>query len=628
MQVDTTNEGSIVKYVVKYRFILLLSLFAALLYGYFFVNRAHVEIRANSPEKTYFKIYWAAAGEPYSEKKMARVQLRPGTEKYSFYISDLRRLDTLRIDPSELEGQVTVKEIIIRQHGLPPIRISGEEEFSRLEPLGDIQSTEFTDRGWVINSAGNDPRFQLHIEHQPRLLNWPAEIVSFLLLLIPFLVLLRMLQPLWPDYTYTTYFGFFALGLILTMAVVSKENHHPDERVHIAAAKYYENNWLPPAVESPEIRDTYSAYGVSRLNYIEVSYFFAGKFARILELFQLERTLALRLFNVTLFGILTFLALGNPSFRLLFVPLLLSPQVWYIFSYVTSDAFSLFVVVLAGWQVAAKDSALNRFLEQEKISLLKILGLGLLLALLVFVKKNFYFFTIFILFYFVWRCVFYPFVDFRGMLKRLLVICCVGFILAGVRLGADISVNGFDKGEKVRAMREVTARPLYKPSTELNEKFSFLQMRDRGISLKEVITLHRWGGKTFRSGFGAYGYMTVHGPDIYYDLVQVTGLACLLFMGISVVFRSGWSGNLLFAGALFCSFALIATACYHAWTMDFQPQGRYLMAIAAIVGMVLAGTEQIYNKAIFRTLCCSMFLLSVYSFVFVGLYGLKKYGWG
>jgi len=617
-----------VKYLFKYRFVFLLSLVAALLYGHFFANRAHVELRINSPEQTYFKIYWATAENLYSEKNMARVLVRPGTKRYSFFITDLRRINTLRIDPSERLGTVTVEEIVISQHGLPPIRFSGAKDFARLQPLGEAQSTEFTDKGWLVHSADIDPRFQLQVEHQARSLNWPAEIFRFLLLLIPFLVLLRVLHPLWPNYTYTTYFGILVLGLILTMAVVSMRNHHPDEQLHIAAAKYYENHWLPPPVESPEIRDTYSAYGVSRLNYIEVSYFFAGKFAAILQLFQLDRTLALRLFNVTLFGILAFVALENPPFRLLFVPLLLSPQIWYLFSYVNSDAFSLFVIVLAGWQMAGKDSALNRFLEQEKVSLLKIMCLGLLLALLIFVKKNFYFFTIFFLFYFVWRCFFYPFTDFRGMLKRLSIICCVGLVLVGVRFGADISVNGFDKPEKVLAMREITAKPMYKPSTALQEKNSFLQMRDRGISLKEFIILHRWGEKTFRSGFGTYGYMTVHAPDIYYDLVRVAGLACLLFMGISIVFRGGWSGTLLFAGALLCSAALIAAACYHAWTMDFQAQGRYLFAIAAIIGMVLVKTEEVYNQAVFRTLCCSMFLLSVYSFVFIGLYGLAKYGWG
>jgi hypothetical protein len=617
-----------VNFLLKYRFILLLSLVAAGLYGYFFVNRAHVEIRIDSPQATYFKIYWAADGELYSEKNMTRIRVRPGTEKYSFFVSDLRRVDSLRIDPSERPGRVTVKEIVIRQRGLPAIQFSGAADFAGLKPLGDVESTQFTEQGWVVHANGVDPRFQLQVEHPARSLNWPAEIVRFLLLLTPFLVLVRVLQPLCPGYTYATYLGFFVLGLILTMAVVSKQDHHPDERVHIKAAAYYETNWLPPPVESPEIRDTYSAYGMSRLNTLEISYFFAGKFAYLLELFQLDRLHALRLFNVTLFTVLLFLALGSPPFRLLFIPLLLSPQIWYLFSYMNSDAFSLFVVILAGWQMVVGDSALNRFLEKEKVSLLKLLGLGLLLALLVLIKKNFYFFTLFLLFYFCWRCIFQPFADFKGMAKRLLLLCCIGLALVGVRLGADIHVNGFDKGEKMRAMQEMTARPLFKPSTELNKKHSFLQMRDRGTSLEEFIKLHRWGEKTFRSGFGTYGYMTVNGPDIYYDLVRVTGLVCLLFMGISIAFRGGWSGNLLFGGALLCSAALIAAACYHAWTMDFQAQGRYLFAIPAIIGMVLVSTEKVYNQAVFRTLCCSMFLLSVYSFVFIGLYGLSKYGWG
>lgn len=616
------------KYLRKYRFFFLLSLIAVLLYGYFFVNRAHVEIQVSTPGSTYFKVYWAGSGELYSEKKMNRVHIRPGKEKYSFFITDLRRIDSLRIDPSERPGKITVKEIVIRQPGLPSIRFAGADEFSRLLSLGDVKSTNYTENGWVVHSTGRDPRFQIQIEHPPRSLNWPVEIFRFLLLLTPFLVLLRVLQPLWAEYTYTTYFGVFVLALILTMAVVSKRDHHPDERVHLAAAKYYETNWLPPSVESQEIRDTYSAYGMSRLNTMEVSYFFAGKFGRMLELFQMDSTISLRLFNVTLFGILVFLAMGNPPFRLLFLPLMLSPQIWYLFSYVNSDAFSLFVVVLAGWQMVVDDSALNRFLDQQKISLIKILGLGLLLGLLLFVKKNFYFFILFIVFYFLWHLVFQPFPNFKGMLKRVLLICGIGCIFAAVHLGADYRVNGFEKGEKMRVMQELTAKPLFKPSTELHKKYSFLQMRDRGTTLEEFIKLHRWGEKSFRSAFGSYGYFTVHGPDIYYDLVRGAGLGCLLFMGGSILFRGGWSGNVLFAGAVLCSAALIAMACYHAWTVDFQAQGRYLMVIAAMAGMVLVKTEKVYNQIVLRTLCCSMFLLSVYSFVFIGIFGLAKYGWG
>lgn len=616
------------KYLLKYRFVLLLSLFAVIFYGHVFVNRAYVEIQINTPQQTYFKIYWAAAGKGYSEKNMALVRIKPGKEKYGFFLTDLRRVDTLRIDPSENRGKITLKEITIRQQGLPTIQLSGARGFARLGVLGGVQSTEFTKSGWVVHSADNDPRFRLQLDLPARSLNWPLEIVRFLLLLSPLLVLSRVLPSLWPNYNYITCFAVFVLGIILTMAAVTKIDHHPDERVHIAAAQYYETHWLPPAVESPEIRDSYSDFGISRLNGMDVSYFFAGKFSKIFELFHLNSSVTFRLFNVALFAVLIILAAGNVTFRLFFVPMVLSPQIWYIFSYMNSDAFSLFVVMLSGWQLVNKESLFNHFIEQKKISLLQMLGLGLLVALLILVKKNYYFFTLFLIFCFIWRCYFYPLADLKAALLRLLIIGCIGFALVGVRIGADLSVNGFDKGEKIRTMQELTAKPMFKPSTPLNKKYNYILLRDKGVPYFDFLSWSRWGEKSYRSGFGAYGYMTVVANDMYYNIVRVFGLACLLFMGISIAVRGGRSGNILFAGAVLVSLALIFTASYYAWTVDFQAQGRYFFPIAAIAGMVLVKTEHVYNQTILRTLTCSMFILSVYSFVFVGLYGLAKYGWG
>lgn len=616
-------------YLFKHRSILILSLFAALLYGYFYVNRAHVEIRVESPKQTYFKVYWASAGEQsYSEKKMARVRIRPGTEQYSFFIGDLRKNVSLRIDPSAHPGKTTVKEIIIRQPGLPTIHLSEENDFSRLRPFGDVESTEFSNKGWVVTSTGNHPRFQLLLTKTARDLNWPAEISRFLLLLVAVLAFVRAMQPLWHDYAYTMYFGIFILGLILTMAVISKHYQHPDESVHISAAEYYETHWLPPPVASQEIRHTYSPYGFSRLNTLEAYYFFAGKFARTLELFRLNQVLTLRLFNVVLFSILVLTVFRCSSFRLLFVPLLVSPQIWYIFSYVNSDAFALFITVLAGWQMVTNESSLNRFLEQNKIPLYKIMGLGLLFTLLFLTKKPFYFFIVFLLIYFIWRCIFQPFTNTKGTLKRLLTIACIGSVLVGARLAVDISVNGFNKDEKMRAMQELTANHLFKPSTELSKKHAYQKMRERGVNLKRFITHHRWGEKTFRSGFGTYGHMTVGGPDVYYNTIRVVSLGFLAFISFSIVIRGGLAGNCLLGGATLCSTALIFVALYHAWTVDFQAQGRYLFAIVPITGMVLAKTEKIYNQALFRTLFLSMFLLSVYSFVGIALLGLSKYGLG
>jgi hypothetical protein len=214
------------------------------------------------------------------------------------------------------------------------------------------------------------------------------------------------------------------------------------------------------------------------------------------------------------------------------------------------------------------------------------------------------------------------------MIKQFLIIACIGCCLVGVRVAADFSVNGFDKQEKMQAMQEITADVSYKPSTELNKKHIHLQMRERGTNLKTFLKQHRWGEKTFRSGVGMYGYMTVSGSNGYYDAMRIIGLASLLFICISIILRGGWAENSLLGGALLCSIVLIGIACYRAWTVDFQAQGRYLFAIVAILGMLLFKTEKVYNQRLLTTLVCSMYLVSVCSFTGTALFRLAKYGWG
>lgn len=598
----------------------------AFFYSHYYLNRASIEIQIESPGKTTFRVFWASEGEQsYSKNKMAQIHINPGTQKYQFFITDLRLAHSLRIDPASMPGTIRIKEMTIRQPGLRTLHFSTAQDFSKLRAFGDVQSSSFSDLGWRVVSTGGHPRFQFILPKADRDLNWLAEWARFLLLLLPTLILIRMLRPLWPSYIYGAYYGAFALGLILTMAVISVKYQHPDEITHITAAKYYQDNWLPPPVKSLKIRDTYSIYGFSRLNTLEPSYFLSGKFAKILELFRLDQVLALRLFNVFLFAILVFLSVRYISYRLIFLPLLLSPQIWYLFSYVNSDAFALFITVLTAWQVVLKESALNRFLEMKKISPLKVLGLGILIAFLLLVKKPFYFFILFLVFYFGWRCLFEPFGDFKATLKRLLVLFCISFSLISVRLVADVAVNGFDKGEKMLAMQELTAHPSYKLSTPLNQKHIHLQMRERGTSLKSFINDHRWGEKTFRSGFGTYGYMTVVASLDYYNIMRILGLGGLLFVGASIALRGGWSGNMLFGGAVFCCTTLIVVACYRAWTVDFQAQGRYLFAMAPILGMVLSKTEAVYNRSVLRAIVSAMFLFSAYSFIWIALLGVAKY---
>ncbi len=299
-----------------------------------------------------------------------------------------------------------------------------------------------------------------------------------------------------------TYFLVFVLALVFVMASISKPNRHPDEFVHIYAGEYYYDHNIPPAIGDPDISHTYSNYGVSRLHSGEIVYLFAGKFGKILENFHLSSYFSLRMFNVFLLLSLILLSISRYDFRVLLIPLLVSPQIWYVFSYFNSDAFALFVVILSGYQLSSDESMLNKALCSSKInwkSILVFVVCGVLLSLLLLLKKNFYFYYVFIFFYFLWRVYFKKSILSKSYLLKLLCVLAVGAsIFSGVRY-VDYRVNDFAKADKLLEARENLALDMYKPSTPLHKKHMYLQMKERGTTLSHFIDLDRWGEKSFRT---------------------------------------------------------------------------------------------------------------------------------
>jgi hypothetical protein len=168
------------------------------------------------------------------------------------------------------------------------------------------------------------------------------------------------------------------------------------------------------------------------------------------------------------------------------------------------------------------------------------------------------------------------------------------------------------------------AQPLYKPSTPLEKKHSFLYRKARGDSLATIIKVDRWLEKTFRSAFGVYGYSTVSASGIDYDVVRWVSTSFLLFLVLSIFVRGGIQGNMLLLLFLSCSGGLIAASLWHSWTADFQPQGRYLFPVIPMLGIIAWHTYQLMPVSISRLFLLTMFMLSVYSFVYVGLLHIPK----
>src|SRR5262245_43092956 len=137
--------------------------------------------------------------------------------------------------------------------------------------------------------------------------------------------------------------------LVVLMAMRSPGNVHPDESSHFEAARYFRKHWLPAAVAEPGTESSYSAYGFSYLNEAAVVCWGCGKAAVVGEALGLGSGLAMRALQVLLYaGLVGWVMFRARQFPPALGFLLLTPQVWYVFSYINGDAvpFALLTILL------------------------------------------------------------------------------------------------------------------------------------------------------------------------------------------------------------------------------------------------------------------------------------------
>lgn len=601
---------------------------ASAAYYQFMVNTAVVELDISVSQNSKFALYWAAEGGDYSEKRIATIKVHPEKQNYSFYLTDISKVGRLRVDTHRYMGEVTLKRLAIHQEGYESIVLDDSNSFSKLVVLQQIEKTKIDTNGLWLQSVGGDPNFELVVAAHHLGVDKLWLLTRLLVISVLVFAVVYACAPLVKNLALVPILLFGVWLLIITMATLSKENVHPDEYVHIAATAYYADHWLPPAVDDPGIRNTYSVYGVSRLNYGEIYYFFSGKTYKLLEFLNLPAKLAYRFFNVALFGGIFFLSIRNVYARIAALPYLVSSQIWYIFSYCGSDAFALFISYLASWQLIDPNSILHRYLKGGG-AMLRLGGLVVLpifLGTLFILKMNYYPF-VGLLYLILGVKMFFTeeyYWEKKDAFKRLILITVLGLSFLGVRIGVDYAVNGLDRKEKIAAVQEEYGDYKYKKSTPPEERVSTLYMKDRGIAFRDLIPKYHWDIQTLQSSFGVFGYFTITGPQHYYLIVKWAGTALLLFILISSFTR----GGLLGAGVtgVVCSFSLvlILASLHRSWIADFQPQGRYLFPIIPMFGIALGHNIMAIDRRVLLLLVTSMCMLGLYSFIFFGLLKIPK----
>ncbi len=612
-----------------------------LMTGYYFLvmNSGLLQLELETDTRTVFKVYWPNKNGQFSERNMTELLIEPGKTSYFVRVNNTAKVGYLRLDPSEKTAWITIKKLGIKQWGYPDYLLRSQEDFENLETISGVESLTRHDQGVTVQVKSTDPQLKVHLPNREQLFSPftnPAELIRLLCIALLALAGYFIFRSFFTRSYFLPILGATAFGLIMAMALISDFNTHPDEYVHVTAGEYFSDHTLPPKIGDPTITDTYSVYGVSRLHSGEIIYLLAGKYLRLLQPLYLESFFLLRMLNVLLFGALVFLAFQKKDFRFFLLPFLISPQIWYIFSYFNSDAFATFISLLAAYQLAGKKSVLTSLLfpeqgseqisQQIKYIWIKLLGLGLLLGFLLLLKKNFYFLYLFLFLYFLWKVwLLRPQWNGKKILHLVTILLIACSVFAGVRF-TDAWVNDFNKNALQFQARQHFADELYNPNTPIDKRHAYLEMRQRGTTLKHFLAKDRWGEKSFRTSFGVYGYTQYSGSFAYYDYVRYTGIALLLTLIISIGYRGQGAGIALLTLSGGTALLLIIIACWHAWTVDFQAQGRYFLPLIPVAAVLFYHCQRVIFRSLFYILFFALFSLSVYNFILVGLRDIGKYG--
>lgn len=607
---------------------LLISIAVSTAFYFFIHSRAVVDLALSTSAATTFKIYWADSQEPFSENRSSKIYLHPDKTEYSLRIGNIAGIEKIRIDTSDRRpATLVISHVRISQPGYETLVFDSENDFKQFQVGGGIRDIFINENGLQVLPDTNDPQLFLDIPQRVYTRPYLALSVGYISILILVGLVLLLFDVGTTNFEFVPYLIFFVLALTTTMAVITKNNRHPDEYVHVAAAQYYRDHVAPPQIGSEVIKDSYSVYGFSRLHTGEIAYLVAGTYLRLLEPFHINKYQAARSFNLLLLFILFVLTLKREAFRIFMLPVLISPQVWYVFSYFNSDAFALFITLLACYVVVNPQSIFHKYIDNglESQDWVYLFISAALFACLLLTKKNFYFFILFLFLYFIWAVIFKVFKIDRAAFIRIGFVVITGIGLFLTYWGADYLVNNFDRQQKLEMAQEKYAREEFKPNTPIEQKHSSLSMKDRGVSLREIVVNKRCLQTIFNSSFGKYGYTSITASNGYYEFLLINVILMTVLVGSSIVMRGGLSTTILLGIVVFVSALLILVVVLRSWSIDFQPQGRYLLPVIGMIAVLLHHSHRIIPRSLFNLLLGSMYLSAVYNFVSVGLTEIEKY---
>lgn len=414
--------------------------------------------------------------------------------------------------------------------------------------------------------------------------------------------------------------------LYIVIIAAASSNVHPDETVTKAAIEYYKTNFMVPDMRDlPD--DKFCSYGQTRLCELTIYYFIAGKIAALIPY-----ETSYRFFNVLLAFIIVFIIIKNynKSPFLLFA-FFITPQVWYIFSYATSDALDYFFAFVLVYQLAVKSSMLNTMLNSETFTLNKrniitIILISLLTALILMAKPNYYIVLLLMGYVLLKKY----FLAEKGSRRKTLfkiytsiAVCSLAVFLS--RYSIDIYYYGFNKSEIFRQMRIIHAIPMLNPATPFNEMYETMFLAAKDVPLITLFTKYGFLQVLIGSFFGLYGGMNITAHPVYYFIMLA---AYLFFFAVLFKYIIKSHNKEKYADgitALILAVISILLVLYYSYFIDFQPQGRYMLPLLPVITYLVSQNKEILQNKYMVSAVMAMGILSHIYVLSTGLKGIFYY---
>lgn len=420
--------------------------------------------------------------------------------------------------------------------------------------------------------------------------------------------------------------------LACVMSVFSKIYSHPDETVTRFAIDYYLGGWIHPDVDSSWTAGTYSLHRGLRLSESTLYYFFAGKIGWLFrEYFHLKTYF--RMFGLILLAIMLIACWKfRKQYRWMPLTLLLTPQLWYIFSYATSDAWDWFWGFWMLVLIMDKKSMLYKCFDKNqsvKRRILYTICSSMIFALILQAKTN-YLILLGVAFTEL-LCELISRKDERKHLIMMYVLILVSTF--AIKIGIDniphvseenaFTDEGYDiiqAAQEERDALSVDFHDYHEPSP-----------KESGASMMDVLGNYSGYMPTlpllFTSGIGNYMWMTLLSGKTYTCIMALLYAAIAINLFVHILRKKNGIMYLKQIMASGIAFAAICITLLYCWVVTFMPQGRYLLTLFLILGYMYGQYDDLLETKRTKLLITLSCICGLWSFAYAGIYTMWQLGY-